>query len=177
MTTPIIRDYAAEMRAVIDAEAQGSYASPVVAEHIVSKLRATDPDLLFGWLNAQAVGFVRHAINLRDCSVRTHNRITASRSVFRAAANAFDGSDPEPLRTNFLGEVYVVEDGSKVPLAEMREPELLFAADDFAARVRDNALREAFLRALAKKVRNDRVSDHFTEDQLAEMWRSIGGAR
>lgn len=38
------RDYAADMRAVIDAEtAAGDYESTVVAAHIVQKLRETDP--------------------------------------------------------------------------------------------------------------------------------------
>jgi hypothetical protein len=170
------RNYASDMRAVIDAETgEGSYAAPIVAEHIVAKLRATDPELLNGWLQEQAVNFLRHAINLRDCSVRTHNRLTARRSVFREAREALENGDPEPMRSNFLGEMYLTEDGTKVPLREMRKAELTYAADDFAARVRDNAMREAFLRALAKKVGKGKVSDHFDEDKLAAMWRSITG--
>lgn len=170
------RNYAAEMRAVIDAETgEGAYFAPTVAEHIVSKLRATDPDLLRGWLDGQAVSFVRDAINQRDCSTRTHNRIAARRSVFRQAAEAAEAGDPEPLKTNFMGEVYVIEDGSKVPLREMRKPELLFAADDFNRRANENALRAAFLTVLAKKVGNRKVSDVFDEDKLAAAWRSISG--
>jgi hypothetical protein len=73
------RQYVAEMRALIDAEtASGDYSSPLVAEHIVNKLRVTDPALLQGWLDAQAVQFVRHMINLRDCSARTHARTAAA---------------------------------------------------------------------------------------------------
>lgn len=60
------RDFAAEMRAVIEAEAAGGpYVSAVVAAHIVDKLRATDPELLDGWLQAGAVQFLRHAISQR----------------------------------------------------------------------------------------------------------------
>lgn len=170
------RNFAAEMRAVIDAEtAHGSYSAPLVAEHVVEKLRATDPDLLHGWLDSQAVQFVRHAINLRDCSVRAHNRGTRGRSVFAQAAEAAESGNLEPLKTGFLDERYVIEDGTKARLGDMVKPDLLFAADDYAARKRENALQEAFLRALAKKVGSDCVSDHFDEGRLAELWQSISG--
>lgn len=169
------RDYAAEMRAVIDSEAQGSYASPLVAQEISEKLEANDRDLLEGWLWQQRVQFLRHAINLRDCSVRTHNRMTATRSVFRSAAAAAEAGDPEPLRTQFMAEVYLTEDGLKMPLRDMRAAELTFAADDFAQRARDNAMKEAFLRALAKKCRTKAVGEVFDEDKLAKLWLSTRG--
>jgi hypothetical protein len=169
------RDYAAEMRAVIDAEAQGTYSSPVVAAHIVEKLRATDPGLLRGWLDEQAVQFVRHAINLRDCSVRTHNRVAASRSVFRQAAEDADAGDDEALRSNFLGEVYVVASGMRMPLGDMRKPDVSFAADEFAAKAKQHAMREAFLRAVAAKIGRRCVGEVFDEERLAELWRSLSG--
>lgn len=167
------RNYAAEMRALIDAEtAEGAYVSAQVAEQIVEKLAATDPELLSGWLHDQAVGFLRHAINLRDCSQRTHARMTASRSVFRNAAEAAEGGDPEPLGT-FLKTVYVVEDGSRMRLSEMGKPDLLFVADDYGRRASDALLQEAFLRALAKKVGRRKVSDVYDEDKLSALWLSI----
>lgn len=167
------RDYATEMRAVIDAEAQGTYAAPVVAAHIVEKLRATDADLLRGWLDLQAENFIRHAINLRDCSTRTHNRTAVRRSVFREAAENFEAGNAEPLVTGFLDEVYVVEDGNKVPLREMRSADLLFAADDYKARAAQHLMQEAFLRALAKKVRSKKVGDVLDEEKVASLWRSL----
>lgn len=169
------RDYAAEMRALIDKEATGTYASPLVARDIVEKLRANDPELLQGWLDDQAVNFVRHAINLRDSGTRTHNRVTASRSVFRKAAEAAEAGDDEELRTHFLNEVYVIGNGMRAPLRDMAADDLVFAADSFAKRAKDNVMREAFLRALARKVRNRRVGDVFDEEKLASLWRSITG--
>lgn len=169
------RDYAAEMRAVIDAEAQGTYAAPVVAQHIVEKLRATDPDLLIGYLEAQAVQIIRHAINQRDCSVRTHNRITASRSVFRAAADAADAGDDEALRTNFLGEPYQIEDGSKVPFGLTGPDERLFIMADYQARADRNLMRRAFVAAVHKKAGKRITGDVFDEERLAALWNSISG--
>ncbi len=167
------RDYATEMRAIFDAERQGIYASPVVAADIAAKLEATDCDLLAGWLWDQRVQVLRHAINQLDCSVRAHNRLTASRSVFRRAAEDFEAGDDEALTSNFLGEVYVVEGGMRMPLRDMKATELTYAADDFAGRARENAMREAFLRALAKKCRSKPVGEVFTEEKVAEMWTSI----
>ena len=169
------RDYAAEMRAVIDAEAQGTYAPPVVAAQIVEKLRATDRDLLAGWLDSQAVNFVRDAINLRDCSTRTHNRAVASRSVFAKAAAAAEAGDDGELRTRFLDEPYPVGDGLKIPLRDMKAADLSMAADNCASRAKDHLLREAFLRAVARKVGRRSVGEVFDEDRLAKMWRSIVG--
>lgn len=170
------RDYAAEMRAVIDAEtSHGPYASPVVAEHIVEKLRATDPELLSGWLDAQAVGIIRHAINLRDCSVRSRVRATAGRSVFARQAAEHEAGDAVAL-SGWLSVVHVVEGGSRKRLAEMTADDLGFVADDYGRRAAENALAESFLRALARKVGSGKVADHFTDAQLAELWQSIAGA-
>lgn len=167
------RNYASDMRAVIDeATSHGPYVSAVIAEQVVEKLRANDPDLLHGWLDLQAVQFVRLAINARDCSQRSHARMTAGRSVFRDAAAAAEAGDPEPLGA-FLKTVYVVEDGSRVRLSEMTKPDLLFVAEAYAQRAAESLLQEAFLRAVAKKVGGRKVSDVFSEDKLNHLWRSI----
>lgn len=167
------RNYAGEMRQVIDAETSaGPYTSATVAEHIVEKLRATDPDLLHGWLEAQAVQFIRLAINARDCSQRSHARAMSGRSVFREAADAAEAGDVEALGS-WLNTVHVVEDGSRVRLSEMRKPELLFVAENYARRAAESLLQEAFLRAVAKKVGSRKVSDVFDEDKLTALWQSI----
>jgi len=167
------RDYAADMRAVIDAEAHGTYAPPIVAAHVVEKLRATDPDLLIGYLQVQAVQIIRHAINLRDCSTRSYNRTAVSRSVFRQAAEDFEAGDADALVTGFLDEPYRVEGGDKMPLRLMRAAELTFAADDYAGRAHEHLMQEAFLRALARKCRTKPVGEVFDEEKVAALWASI----
>lgn len=169
------RDYLAEMRAVIDAEtAGGPYASPVIAEQIVVKLRATDPDLLDGWLHAQAASFIRHAINLRDCSTRSHARSTSGRSVFADAAKRHEAGESDAMQ-GWLYVVHVVEDGTRKKLAEMTADDLMHVAADYDERARENAMHSAFLKAVAKKVRKGVVGDHFTDEKLAQLWQSIGG--
>lgn len=168
------RNYVAEMRALIDEEtSHGPYISASIAEKIVEKLLVNDPQLLEGWLHAQAVQLIRHAINQRDSSMRTHARQTASRSVFAKAAQEAQEGNMEPL-SKFLDTRYVVEGGIRLRLADMREPQLNFVANSYQRRAQDALLQQAFLRALARKVGSDRVEDHFTEEELARLWRSIG---
>jgi hypothetical protein len=171
----VSRDYAAEMRAVIDAEATGTYVPGIVAAHIVEKLRETDADLLAGWLDAQAETFIRQAINNRDNSQRTAARYSKPRSVFAEATAAAESGEPEQLQ-GWLGTRFTVEDGSRKPLAEMARDDLLFASDAYTARANENRLTAAFLKAISRKVGKGRVADHFDDDQLSTMWDSLRGA-
>lgn len=168
------RDYAAEMRAVIDAEATGSYVPAVVAKAIVEKLRETDADLLSGWLNAQAETFVRQAINNRDNSQRTAARHSGPRSVFAEDAEAAEAGEPERL-AGWLDTRFTISDGSRTPLRAMNHDDLLFVGDAYEARARDNKLTAAFVKAVARKVKAGVVGDHFTDEQLSTMWDSLAG--
>jgi hypothetical protein len=169
------RDYMAEVRALIDAACTGTWSAPGVANSIVENLRTNDPELLAGFLDLCAVDVVRNLVNERDRSTRSHNRKTASRSVFREATQKHEAGDTEPLEqlTHFLQELYVSEDGTKIALKNMRAQELNFAADDFALRAKQNAMQEAFLRALAKKCGDRSVGEVYTEDQVAAMWLAV----
>lgn len=166
------RDYAAEMRALIDAEASGTYVPATVAHDLAEKLRATDPDLLAGWLDAQAETFLRQAINARDNSQRTAARHSRPRSVFAADAAAAEAGEPEPM-ARWLDVRFTVEDGSRMPLREMTKDQLLFAGDAYQARADENRMTAAFLRAISRKVRTGVVADHFTDEQLSTMWDSL----
>lgn len=168
------RDFAGEMRAVIDAEATGTYVPTTVAANIVEKLRATNPDLLAGWLDAQAETFIRQAINNRDNSQRTAARHHRPRSVFAEDAAATEAGEPDRM-VGWLTTRFTVEDGSRKPLAEMGKGEVLFAADTYVARAEENRLQAAFLKAVARKVKSGVVADHFTDEQLSTMWNSLSG--
>lgn len=170
------RDYRAEMAALIDQEtAAGGYVSALVAEHIVRKLTATDSDLLDGWLRAQAVFFVRHMINLRDCSTRTRARHQARRSEFAEAAGKLADGDKGPI-TSFLQVVHVIDvEGTRRRLAEMTAEDLKFVAADYDARAAENAMHAQFLKAIAKKVGKKTVGEVFDEPTLAEQWLSLSG--
>lgn len=164
------RDYVADLRAVIDAEFHDGDAAPVVAQRIVDKLRATDPDLLTGWLNANAVAFVRDAIAHSERSTRAHNRAVARRGVFSEGAAAGDV-------TAFLSTRYVVDGkGHRMALASMKSEHLRYVAAEYDADAKAARFEAAFMRALAKRVGTGTVSDHFTEQQITDLRRSLPGS-
>lgn len=165
------REYAAEMRAVIEAEtSHGPFVSRVVAREIVEKLTVNDPDLLSGWLNSQAEQLIWGAINTYDRSKRASAR--TSRSAFAKAAEDFEEGDDEALG-HWLSTRYVVEDGSRRVLATLTKNDLLFVAQTYDDRAQANAFEAQFMRALAKKVRNGTVADHFDEATIAKMRASL----
>lgn len=169
------RDFAAEMRQVIDQHtADGPYLPPIAASEVVEKLRANDPDLLDGWLHAQADRFVWQAINDRDRSRRSHVAQTAQRSAFGKAASEHADGNRTALRA-FLDSPYTVQDGSRRRLADLRHEDLVYVAERYDARARENAMRAAFMTALSKKVKRGVVADHFTEEKLTAMWQSLDG--
>src|SRR5882672_8876123 len=118
------RDYAAEMRALIDAEtSHGPYVSRIIAREIVEKLEANDPDLLTGWLMEHAEQLIWGAINTRDRSARSSARTSGPRSAFADAAAEHEAGSTEALG-HWLGCRYVVEDGSRRVLAELTKADL-----------------------------------------------------
>ena len=167
------RDYAAEMRALIDAETAGApYLAAATAMHIVEKLRAADPQLLAGWLDAQAAQFVQQAIAGRDRSARAHARTASARAAFAADARRAQAGDTSAL-ASWLSTTFVTEGGLRMRLAEMRRGDLLYAAEGYGRRAADQLMQEAFLRVLARKVGRGTVGEHYDDAKLAAVWRSV----
>jgi hypothetical protein len=168
------RDYLGEMRQLIDAETGGGeYYVGTAAESIVAKLQITDPELLQGWLDRQAVAFVRAAITARDRSVRTYARIHASRSVFRDAVQRHEGGDQQAMR-GWLDTAYTVENGARKRLGQMTRADVLYIAESFERRMAHNGLRAALMRAIATKVRKTGiVSDYLTNEQIDRLWNQV----
>lgn len=169
------RDFAAEMRALVDAQTvNGPYVSRIVAAEVVDKLRANDPELLNGWLDANAETFVWQMINDRDRGLRSHARQTSGRSAFAADAKEHAAGNSAPL-VHWLTVPFSTPDGARKRLADMTAEDLAFAADGYEARARENRMTAAFLRAISRKVKKDTVGKHFTDEQLTAMWQSLTG--
>lgn len=170
---PRERDYVGEMRALLDAEAAKSTdPAPVIAERVVRKLRTTDPDLLSGWLHANAHTFVREAIGAAARSVRSHLRQTQGRGVFAGDAEAFKSGDAEAM-DRWLDATYRVEGGVRKPLRDMTSADLLWKADEYEKTERDAAMEKAFLRAIAKKVGKSTVGERLTEEQIRTIRKAL----
>jgi hypothetical protein len=168
------RDYAAEIRALIDEETgRGPYNSRAIARDIVEKLTANDLELLQGWLLVHAEQLLWSMINERDRSTRAHARTASSRSAFGAAAAQHEQGDRETL-ADWLGTPFAVEDGTRRALGTLAAADLTFVASRYGDRARQNSFEEVFFRALARKVETGTVADHFTNEQIAELRRSLG---
>lgn len=170
------RDYAGEMAALIERElADGEHTAREIAQRIYANLSdgpKRDRELLNGWLHAQTENLIYQWVRDRDRRMRTHVRMTIGRDQFRHAAEAYKQDEPEPL-LKFTTMPFTVAGGVRKELGRMNKADLLFAADRYQKRANENAMTEAFLRALTRKVGRGVVSEHYTEDQLAKMWASI----
>lgn len=170
---PADRDYCQDMAGVINKHTGiGPYVPRIAAAEIVTKLLRNDPDLLHGWLQAQAIHFIWQAINDRDRSIRAATRARAGRVAFREAHEAHLAGDPQPLR-RFLDLPFTVADGSRRRLAVMNGRDCQFVSADYGKRARQNRMMELFMAALAKKVGDRFVEDVYSEEQLSAMFRSL----
>lgn len=165
------RDYCSEMRAVIDAatETMDEYVAGIVAHEIVEKLRESDPDLLHGWLDAQAARFVREAIGTRDRSLRSHLHRTARAREFDEATQQFHDGDLTAL-TSYMTMPVTVGHNVRKPLGRLNHDELLFAHDDYARRAHENKIYADVMARLAETVMIGVVEDHYTEQQLRNIF-------
>lgn len=170
------RDHCADMAAAINAAtSDGPYVPREVANELVEKLRATDPDLLSGWLDAQASHIVWQAINDRDRSTRSRLRQQSGRLKFGAAVKSHEAGDSAALH-EWLSMPFSIADGTRTPLGGLRREDLLYVADRYQRRVDENQMWATFMRALAKKVGRGTVAEHYSEDQLAAMFGSLRAA-
>jgi hypothetical protein len=169
-----MRDYVADVRAFVDTvTARGpSYVVAQVADYVVQWLRIHDPELLQGFLDAQAEYLIRNMINDRDRSARTHARMTSGRTAFRDLAARFETGDTDAL-TGWLAVPIVLPENVRKPLAELTAADLTYAADRYHEYARHNSMMETFLRTIAQKIGDDTVADHFTAEQLSTMYRSL----
>lgn len=175
------RDVRAEVLAVIEAEtAHGDFKVSDVARQVVDKLRATDPELLLEFLDAEAVALVAHLIrrveHLAKMKVRRGAGLTATqprRSVFAETMADHDAeleSDAEPAAAPaWLDRQYLTADGLRRHLRDCTAEDLKHNVGLYLDRAQANQYEAAFLAAIAKKLDGRKVGDVFTDAQLAAM--------
>lgn len=168
-----MRDYATEMRRHIEqATESGVYVPAQVAERIVIKLREEDPELLDQWLHAQAVNFIRDAINTRDRSRRAYVRMHSGRAAFAKAIEKREQGDLTALNS-WLNVVYPTSVGERKQFRYMRADEVDYAADRYERLEVDNRFVKLFLRAVAKQLGELTVEERYSEEELRRMWNSL----
>lgn len=169
------RDYAAEMHAVVGAElAAPQIVVPLLARDLADKLRADKPDLLAGWLDVQAPQVLADYIGRQLSSWRTRARIHGRRTAFGEAAERFEARDTSGV-ADWLATHYHGPRGQQ-HLGAFDHADLEYGRDAYAERARCNGFEAAFFGALAKKVTDGTVADHFTNEQIAAMRSSLRDA-
>lgn len=170
------RDYAADMRTLIDHELEAPEISvPLLARDLVEKLRINDPDLLTGWLEAQAPVIMTDHIGSRLRSVRQVARMQSRRSAFGEHVERFQSDRDSVAMQSWLTTHFHGPNGD-MHLGRFDHDALEWAADEYERRERTNGFEKAFMRALAKKVTEGTVADHFTDEQIAAMRSSTQDA-
>lgn len=169
-------DPVTRVRQVVDEHTdRGPYVPRVAAVEVAEWLRRHEPEVLAAWLDMQAEHFLWQMINDRDRSRRGHAMHAGKSAAFRQARDAFAAGETILLR-NFLDSPFTIGDGSRRRLADLTTDDLYFVADHYGDRARQNGMREAFIRAIAKKMNGGTVGEHFTEAQLNKMWQNITAA-
>lgn len=176
------RNYQAEMHAAANAAIpEGEFITALVAHELVDKLRATDPELLEGWLRERAeviVGdYIHHLVKNRR---RPPSPEAAKRMNFAAAASVFaergDAEEfRESVRSPFTFHYVVRDDQLRKPVGDMNGADLRYVANSFQATKQQAAFRESFFRAAAKRVGDKCVKEVFTVEQYTSMYRSVTG--
>ena len=162
------RDYLQEMdHLIIAATGQSGYVPALVAHELVRKLQGDDPELLFGWLRAQAEVVLTRAITTKDLSKRATVRRHARAHTFGETVRR--GGD----LSQFMNLNYPTADGARRKLADLTPDDLAYVTGLYEIRAAANAMEAAFFRALAAKVNTGKVSDFFTEEDLYAMRRSL----
>jgi hypothetical protein len=178
--TMIRRDYATEMLDKVNetfaAAADGPVSAAVVAKRIVAQLEDADPDLLRGWLRLNAEDLLRRYIGIVQGSERSHNRAVSGRRAFAEAREAHEAGDSEPLQahTTWLSSMFVVDDKySRLPLGDCTATELRYVSSRYEQTARSASFEAVFFKMLAEKVGDQKVSDVYTEDEIAEFRSDI----
>lgn len=168
------RDYNTEiLNLVKEMTPAGDFTARLVADDVINKLRANDPELLAGWLDLRAGEILGAWIAAHYNSLRSRTRIMAPRRAFAEAAERFTETR-EPVILDPFAAVYVVDhENLRRRVADMTGADHSFVADRYADDKHTAAMLEAFHRAVAKKVGDKRTADVFSTDQYLAMYRSI----
>lgn len=173
MTQPD-RDYLSDMAKLItDNIPEGvDFKAVDIATNIYSKIEATDPELLEGWLRVQAVSILSTQITARR-SYLARTAIRQEPSKFQQAAEAFENGDTEPLSV-FLQTVAVNSDNIVRPLGNITKTDALWISESHAKRAKAAAFESEFYAAVAKKIPDGQtLSDVMSETEFLLLRESL----
>jgi hypothetical protein len=169
------RDTTAAIRAMIDQhlETAAPYGRST-ADTIVEQLRTTDPQLYRAWLDGHAEQLMWDTIRSIVRSGRAHNRHAHSRSQFSEMLDQHTADPTAGVLGGWLQTRWSV-DGSYRRLGELRAPQLRTVAKQYRDTQRICGFHAMFFEALAAKLGDRPVEQVYTDQQLHDMYLSVGG--
>lgn len=165
------RDYHREMNALLTSilASTDDIVVAVEANKLVAKLAETDPELLRGWLAANAEQFVADALGSRLRSKRGHVRRTSQARAFSTAARSGDPVALRPFRTR-----HIVDDHyTQRAVGKMNGNDHLFVAQSYDMSAQTSQMLAAFHRAVARRVGDRLTEEVMNEDAYLRMYESI----
>lgn len=167
---------AKDVRSIIDEElerAGDTYVVGIIAERVVSRLRMESPELLAKFLDEHAVQVISTVVGQISRLTRATVQHKARTASFRSAMERFEQGDTKALGAWHDAMYVVTVNDQRKRLGDMYKEDLEFAVSDYVNRARSNTIQASFLAALAAKVGAKKVSEVFTEEELARMWNSL----
>jgi hypothetical protein len=133
---------------------------------LYDRLEAEHADLVDAFIAAQRRELVLQAIRMMTNELR---RATVRRAV------AADVSEARAAGIDLFAMELPASEVERKPLGLMVKPEVQFAADEYGRRKNENAVWEAVLRQIGRKLRGgQKVSDAYTPERLTDVFRTFG---
>lgn len=154
--------------AFIDGELpeMGDWVAAMEADRL---LKVIDRQLLDTWLHRQAHTLLTNYITARRTHAKQMLARAMARGVFADAAERFTDGEGEALDPFAVRYVINAENVSR-PLGDMTAADLLYAANEYHGQAQPLLMQEAFLRALAKRVKKGKtVRESVTVEQIIAM--------
>lgn len=180
---PEQRDYVAEVREQVDkylTEHETGMVSAEAAQELGTKWRATDPDLLLGWLMARWPSLLTDHISHLSRSRSVRARRTRVHAAFEEFSEEFDQSDDEEeseeayRRWGDFYEVTVGETRVRKAFRALTAGELGQVKDGYVKRAAENDFYARVIGAVQERVARagpgKTVGDVYTPDQLEAMF-------
>lgn len=170
------QEVAERIRQLIIAEtSHGEFRAVEVAQRIVDKLRATDPDLLLAFLEDHAVRAITDAILLLDRQRKSRLRAPrkTARSVFAAAVGEHENGRPDALVGWLETWVEAGPQNAKVHLRDARAEHLDFAIGRYRKRAQSNEFEAVFLEAIRKKIGSKTVGESLTDEEIVTLRENL----
>lgn len=155
--------------------ANGDVVPAVAARELSRELLRTDPELLTGWLDNNADVFIAEAISKALRSARARARAQARPRAFKKATEEFEKTGDSSVFSVFDVRLCIDDNNTQRRIGDMTGNDHMFVANRHYTDSRRAKLLGDFHRSLADRLGDQRVSDVYTEEQFADMYRSITG--